>query len=190
MQAWLDSLYQGTQSTKDGRIEGRGLGAAFMQNFVDEDKLNQDAQRTLNQQTAIRMGEDLKDLGVSSNASTYDVEGAAIREQRSRADAKGDKNFERSMAPLTAQLQSQSEQFQANHRLQLQQMAQSDKRYLMDRADSREQKAIELEYMKMRDKKEDMRYNERMEQLDRKDRRMAMQSLAAGLASLGAAFAL
>ena len=61
---------------------------------------------------------------------------------------------------------------------------------LLDRADAKDQRAAELAYQKLRDRKEDMRYNERMEQLDRKDRRQAMQSLAAGLASLGAAFAL
>ena len=38
-------------------------------------------------------------------------------------------------------------------------------------------------------RKEDQRYNERMEQLDRKDRRM-LCNLAAGLAALGAAFAM
>ena len=41
----------------------------------------------------------------------------------------------------------------------------------------------------MRDRKEDRLYNERMEKLDRKDRILAMQNIAAGLASLGAAFA-
>ena len=61
---------------------------------------------------------------------------------------------------------------------------------LMDRADEKEARAAELEYQKLRDRKEDMRYNERMEQLDRKDRQAMMQNLAAGLASLGAAFAL
>ena len=186
----FDNLYKGTQTTEDGRVSGRGLGAFVLNPFVDEEKLNQDAQRTLNQQTAVRMGEDLNDLGVGPNASTYDVEGAAIRTQRDRTTKQGDKNYERSMEPMRAQLKSQNDQFQANHQLQLQQLAQSDKRYLMDRADAREQRAMELEYMKMRDRKEDMRYNERMEQLDRKDRRMAMQSLAAGLASLGAAFAM
>ena len=60
----------------------------------------------------------------------------------------------------------------------------------LDRADAKEARAAELEYQKLRDRKEDMRYNERMEQLDRRDRRTAMQNLAAGLASLGAAFAL
>ena len=51
-------------------------------------------------------------------------------------------------------------------------------------------KAQELAYQKMRDRRADMQYNERMEQLDRKDRRQAMSSIAAGLASLGAAFAM
>ena len=39
-------------------------------------------------------------------------------------------------------------------------------------------------------RKEDLRYNERMDELDRKDRRAMMQNMAMGLASLGAAFAL
>ena len=66
----------------------------------------------------------------------------------------------------------------------------SQKMLLQDRIDAREAKAQEFEYQKMRDRKEDMRYNEEMARLDAKDRRMAMQSLAAGLASLGAAFAM
>ena len=66
----------------------------------------------------------------------------------------------------------------------------NQKLQIEDRIERRENRSQELEYQKMRDRKEDMRYNEQMERLDRKDRKMAMQSLAAGLASLGAAFAL
>ncbi len=40
------------------------------------------------------------------------------------------------------------------------------------------------------ERREDRRYNERLELESKKDRRQAMQNLAAGLASLGAAFAL
>lgn len=40
------------------------------------------------------------------------------------------------------------------------------------------------------ERREDRRYNERLELESRRDRRQAMQNLAAGLASLGAAFAL
>lgn len=61
---------------------------------------------------------------------------------------------------------------------------------LMQMADSREQQANQLEYQKMRDRRADQEYNERMERLDRKDRQAMLQNLAAGLASLGAAFAL
>lgn len=60
----------------------------------------------------------------------------------------------------------------------------------LDRADAKEQRAAELEFKKMQARKDDLRYNERMEQLDRKDRKMAISSIAAGLASLGAAFAI
>ena len=69
------------------------------------------------------------------------------------------------------------------------QMARADKNSMLDRADAREAKAAELEYAKLRDRKADQQYNERMEQLDRKDRRQAYSSIAAGLAALGAAFA-
>ena len=82
-------------------------------------------------------------------------------------------------------------------RVAAEQKATNDQRYfdqqkanLRDRIDAREDKKLQFEYQKMRDRKEDMQYNERLEQLDRKDRRMAMQNLAAGLASLGAAFAM
>ena len=63
------------------------------------------------------------------------------------------------------------------------------KQGLEDRIERREDRATEFEYQKMRDRKEDRLYNERMEKLDRKDRILAMQNIAAGLASLGAAFA-
>lgn len=61
---------------------------------------------------------------------------------------------------------------------------------LLDRADAREAKASELEYMRMRDRKDDRRYNESIERMDRKDRKQSIQTLVAGLANLGAAFAI
>ena len=61
---------------------------------------------------------------------------------------------------------------------------------LMQMQDNADQRIAELEYQKSRDRKEDLQYNERMEELDRKDRRAMMQNMAMGLASLGAAFAL
>ena len=42
----------------------------------------------------------------------------------------------------------------------------------------------------MRGEREDKRFNEEQKRLDRADRRQANQALAAGLVSLGAAFAI
>ena len=67
--------------------------------------------------------------------------------------------------------------------------AKSHQLQLMQLADAQDQRAMEFEYQKSRDRKADQQYNERMEQLDRKDRRQGISSLAAGLAALGAAFA-
>ena len=61
---------------------------------------------------------------------------------------------------------------------------------VMQMQDNADQRIAELEYQKSRDRKEDLQYNERMEELDRKDRRAMMQNMAMGLASLGAAFAI
>ena len=67
---------------------------------------------------------------------------------------------------------------------------QSHSRALLEMADNRDARASQLEYQRSRDRRADQEYNERMERLDRKDRQAMLQNLAAGLASLGAAFAL
>ena len=85
-----------------------------------------------------------------------------------------------------AQLKLQTDQFALTNKRLDNQMEMA----LLDRADSKELQANQLEYQKMRDRRADQEYNERMERLDRKDRQAMMQNLAAGLASLGAAFAL
>ena len=61
---------------------------------------------------------------------------------------------------------------------------------LMEMQDRTATRKDELLFRKEEARREDMRYNERIEELDRKDRRQNMQNLAMGLASLGAAFAL
>ena len=120
------------------------------------------------------------ELGLNPDATSRGAVASAIRRvEEGKADEKSNLAFSRSMKPLEMQMAQQNANANRSHQLSLMQMA-----------DQKEARATELEYQKSRDRKEDMRYNERMEQLDRKDRRMAMQSLAAGLASLGAAFAL
>jgi hypothetical protein len=70
------------------------------------------------------------------------------------------------------------------------QNAQNYKLALIQAADSRSASAAQLELSRQQMVREDQRYNERMEKLDRQDRRSGRQSLVAGLAALGAAFAL
>ena len=57
------------------------------------------------------------------------------------------------------------------------------------RADSQQQRLDDSDYRQSRDNKEDLRYNERMERENKKDRRAAISSTVAGLVALGAAFA-
>lgn len=194
MQEWLNEQYRGTQTNKDGKVEGRGLGAFLWQQFVDEDALNKGAQKSANQRTATRLGENLSDLNLGSDATTLDVEGAVISKGRERTKKEGETQFGRqmtaAMAPITAQLQAQSQQQAGELALAREKLTQSNNLALMQLADSKDARIAELQYQKMRDRKADQQYNERMEMLDRKDRKQAMSSLAAGIAALGAAFAI
>ena len=77
-----------------------------------------------------------------------------------------------------------------NERRYLDQLRTSDRRFYdslrRDALDRKER--AEMEDRRLR--REDIRHNESIERANRKDRRMAMQSLAGGLAALGAAFAI
>ena len=201
--SWIEEQYKGTQQTgSDGRVGGKGLGAFFWQQFVDEDKINKGSQRDLNTQTAIGLGEDINDLtGITDTSSALDVKGAAIKRGRERTkETKGeDRTYARTVTsdnqkPLMAQIAQQtkasSDQLQlareqGNNTMEMTrlQMAQTDKNRLADRADARDARADDLMFRR-----------ETMERADRKDernrRRESIAALTSGLAALGAAFAL
>lgn len=65
-----------------------------------------------------------------------------------------------------------------------------DRRYYDNQRQMAQQRLDMLAAIERSERREDLRYNERLELESKRDRRQAMQSLAAGLASLGAAFAL
>ena len=169
---FLESWYENNISGKDGKFKGRGIGAAILKPFVDEEKIEQERQKTENQLAAHSQGYSLDDLDVLPGASTIDVQGAAIRKTKETEQTEKDTAYSRQLEPIKMQMEQQ---------LNLTRM---------DLASKKEDRAAQLEYQKMRDRRADLEYNERMERLDRKDRQAMMQSLAAGLASLGAAFAL
>lgn len=67
--------------------------------------------------------------------------------------------------------------------------ARSERNSLLDRAERADERAMDREERRARERKEDLRYNENIERMDRKDRKQSIQTLVAGLANLGAAFA-
>ena len=89
-----------------------------------------------------------------------------------------------------ATLQAQTQQNNATNQRLLAQGAQSHQLALITAADARDAAAQQLELQRQQMIREDQRYNERQEKLDRKDRREGVSNLVAGLAALGAAFAI
>jgi hypothetical protein len=131
------------------------------------------------------------ELGLDPDKTSRGAVTSSIRRlEEGKADDKSETAFQRSLKPIELQMQQQDKTRQAELSLAREKLSQSNQLALLQLADSKDSRIAELQYQKLRDRKADMQYNERMEQLDRKDRRQAMQSLAAGLASLGAAFAL
>jgi hypothetical protein len=198
MQEFLNNLYKGTQSVgDDGYKKGRGLGAFIMQQVVDEDKLNQGAQRQLNQSTAQKEGYGLSELsGIDDTSSVYDVQGAAIKQTKTDQKTKEGETQTRALETIAAGQKPQLESIAASVKatesqteLLREQLLQQAKEANLNRAAEADSRADNLALQRMQMEREDIRYNERMEQLDRKDRRQGISSLAAGLAALGAAFA-
>ena len=201
--SWIEEQYRGTQSLgSDGRTEGRGFGALFWKQFVDEEKLNREAQRTLNQQTAISRGENLSDLtGVDENSSIYDVQGAVATTQRERAAEAKEKEHNRSLEPSRMAIEAQGQRFEAElaaTRLQNQatnkrldnQLIMQQNNIAEDRAIRAEAKADDLALRREQMERADHRYAQEMERYDKRKRQDSIQAMVAGLASLGAAFAL
>ncbi len=193
--SWIEEQYKGTQQTgSDGRIGGKGLGAFFWQQFVDEDKINKSSQKDLNTQTAIGLGEDINDLtGITDTSSALDVKGAAIRKGRERTETASETAHERSTELPKAVLKGQSEQSDKviaagdrraseNMTMLQQQMLNQSRESRLDRAERADQRAddrmMQLQMFERADAKE-----------EKNRRRESIQALVAGLSSLGAAFA-
>ena len=202
MQEWLNNQYRNTQSVgADGYTSGRGLGAFLWQQFVDEEKINQESQKTLNQQTARRSGENLSDLeGVDGTSSVHDVEGSVITTQRTRKTEAEEKAHERSLEPGRMAIEAQGQRFEAELAATRAQNAVTNKRLdnqlimqqnniAEERAIRAENKADELALRREQMAREDHRYTQQMERYDKRKRQDSIQAMVAGLASLGAAFA-
>ena len=172
IQGFLNDLYKGTVSSdEDGNYRGTGLGAFVLKPFVDEENIESQKQQGAVKRQFTKLGEDPSQYNLGPGATIYDAQGAVVTKQRERNEKKETTSHERGLEPLRMQMQQQMNLTQ------------------LQMADAKDERAAQLEYQKMRDRRADMEYNERMERLDRKDRQAMMQNLAAGLAALGAAFA-
>jgi hypothetical protein len=200
--SWIEEQYKGTQQTgSDGRIGGKGLGAFFWQQFVDEDKINKSSQKDLNTQTAIGLGEDINDLeGIDSSSSALDVKGAAIKRGRERTKTAGEEAHTKQLGLVSAQQATGQEQIKATERTSAAQIAAGDRRAsenmtLLQQQMLNQSKESRLDRAERADQRADdrMMQMEMYERADRKDeknrRRESIQALVAGLSSLGAAFA-
>ena len=173
IQGFLNDLYKGTVSSdEDGQYRGTGFGAAILKPFVDEENIESTKQQGAVKRQFTALGENPAEYNLGPGATIYDAQGAVVTKQRDRDKQKETTSYQRELEPLRMQMQQQMNLTQ------------------LQMADTKDARATELQYQKMRDRRADQEYNERMERLDRKDRQAMMQNLAAGLASLGAAFAL
>ena len=187
---WADGLYKGTQSVEDGQVSGRGLGAWFLNPFVDEQKLNEGKQEVLGRQKAEAAGVDYDKLGLDGSENLSTVGGKIVGYKEKKASDASETSFKREMAPLVmAQKESTAARIQQGKRSDNQFTIQMEQ-LRNDRADAKDQRALDLELRRDELAREDMRYNERIDRESRRDRKQSIQTLVQGLASLGAAFAL
>ena len=177
---WLEDRYKGTQTIgSDGRVDGRGIGAFFWQQFVDEDKINRESQIETNTDLALEQGRTLSELDVDPGGSTKEIQGAIITRGKEERKEEKELDFERSMAPG-----------RESNQLLREQLADTRRSNDLDRADRKEARADDLALQRMQMVREDQRYNERLDREEASRRRESIMALTQGLAALGAAFAM
>ena len=146
-------------------------------------------QRRLNEQLggqAALAGVDGARLG----ESRQELQGRIVAGQEAKDEQKGQRQIQQALQLQQPQLTEQTNARREANQIAREGNSQQMQLAVMQMQDNADQRIAELEYQKSRDRKEDLQYNERMEELDRKDRRAMMQNMAMGLASLGAAFAI
>ena len=175
---------------EDGTYRGKGPAAAILKPFVDEEAIESGMQQADVTRTIVAAGEDPAQFNLGPGATRYTAQGAISTAQRQREKDDRKEGVEDQLTVLRQTQEPGLQESRLNNQRLLQQGNQQHQLALLTLADSQDARADQMELERMRDRKADQRYNEQMERLDRKDRKMAMQSIVAGLASLGAAFAL
>ena len=182
---------------ESGMYKPKGFGALFWSQLTDdadEISIQKGKQKTAGARRAKQEGVPVSELNLTGTESIYDVDGKIVGYKQAQKKQAGQTSHRRTIeaatAPLAMELKSQSQNLAADRDIRTKQFALQMEQLRNDRVDRMMQQADELEYRRQRDRKEDIRYNENIERMDRKDRRQSIQTLVQGLASLGAAFAL
>ena len=196
-QNYFDDAYRSGQKVgQDGFVDNKGIMGSLLNLVVDEKALNAEAQGA-----AVRRelgGVPMSDVkNVNSNSSIYAAQDGLYQYNKDKKEEDYQRNktdnteaIELGQRPQMKSFELQADAQRQSNQLLQQQLLQADKHRMLDSADARDAKAQELQYMMMRDRKEDRRYNESIDRQDRKDRQASIQTLVAGLANLGAAFAI
>ena len=188
-------VQQGTHKTGlDGKYKP-GLADQFWgrandgQTALDTQKATSD--RKAGERLLAEAGHTSTSLGLDPDTLTPTSVGSALREYNDKKDKdRRQDDLTATLKPLEMRLAADDKTRQGELALAREKLAQSNNLAMLQLADSKDARIAELQYQKLRDRKTDQQYNERMELLDRKDRKQAMSSLAAGIAALGAAFAI
>ena len=200
--SFLNDWYSETiQPDKHGQHRGTGFMGAVLKPFVDEEALETKDQQTAVRSTLVGLGENPDDYNLDPRATVTDARGAAITTARGRKTAAEEKAHERGLEPTRLAIEAQGNQFAAqlaetqaqtaatNKRLDTQLIMQQNN-IAEERAIRAENKADELALRREQMAREDHRYAQQMERYDKRKRQDSIQAMVAGLASLGAAFAL
>ena len=193
--SFLNDWYKGTvTSDEDGNYRGTGLTAALLKPFVDEGSIESGKQQGAVRRTITAAGEDPADYNLGPGATVFDAQGAVATTRRTRAKETKIEDHNRGLQPLQLQLEQQGKQSDRQHTATMTQLGnqnaiamagltQSNNQFMAQMADSKDQRAMELQIRR-----------EELDRIDARDsrnrRRDSIAALTSGLAALGAAFAL
>ena len=189
--SFLNDWYRGTIETdSQGRSRGMGFTAAILKPLVDEQNIELGHQQDSVRSYITSQGEDPAQYDLAPDATVNDAKGAVVTEVRRRN--KEEKKNDRSDRIEEARIIAEPGNRRADRSLDIQAQGQNNQMNLaiMQMQEQAATRRDDLLFRKEEARREDQRYNERMDKLDRKDRQAMMQNLAMGIASLGAAFAI
>ena len=189
MQEALNNLYRGTQTDQRGEISGRGLGAFFLNPFVNEQELNKEEQKRRGLIMAANEGLNGEKLGIDGTQNLDTLGGTINTHKEEKRKAATASQREHELKPMAMELAAVREQNKVTEKRLDNQFALQYQRGLAQDKATEQARLDNLVYQRAQDRKDDLRYNENIARMERKDRKESLNTLIVGLSQLGAAFA-